>query len=411
MEANLLDHKFFKILSLDGGGSWDILQLLTLKERYGGETNGHKVLLEFDLVIANSGGSIVLAALAEDYTLNKAIELFDIEENRMKIFSTNSFLDTIFPVFITRIFGVGPKYSSKKKGDSLKEFFPKCSRMSMDALSEMITNEIGKKIRIVVTTYDALNNRAKFFRSYPRPGETSEFLTLTRAIHGSSNAPIQYFDFPVRVKASNGMYYELWDGALGGFNNPIVAGVIEALELKVNINKIKIISIGNGNSIMSMSEKENFYKYKSISQKERRKKIMFWRYIYQLKYFAKTVLYQTKTILFHPPDWANYVALQFLKISTEGVLEDRFIRLSPLIHLEDGTENLRLKRLIEALYNLDMDLTDQADIDLIKNCFQEWKNGNIKNQPIQYSIQGKNQISLVFGSHTFSDGMLKWINI
>jgi len=69
----------YKILSLDGGGSWSILQLLTLKERFKNEIptlNGHAILREFDMVIANSGGSIVLAALCQDWTIDKTLELF-----------------------------------------------------------------------------------------------------------------------------------------------------------------------------------------------------------------------------------------------------------------------------------------------------------------------------------------------
>ncbi|MEH6618228.1 hypothetical protein [Maribacter arcticus] len=54
----------YKILSPDGGGSWAIIQLLTLKDSYG-NLNGHEILEKFDLVIANSRGNIVLAALAK----------------------------------------------------------------------------------------------------------------------------------------------------------------------------------------------------------------------------------------------------------------------------------------------------------------------------------------------------------
>lgn len=86
----------FKMLSLDGGGSWAILQLLTLKEKYGNQT-GHEILREFDLVIANSGGSIVLAALAENWSIDKALDLFKTEANRKLIFNSNSFSDRFFP--------------------------------------------------------------------------------------------------------------------------------------------------------------------------------------------------------------------------------------------------------------------------------------------------------------------------
>jgi len=73
------DYKSFKILSLDGGGSWSIIQLLTLKDKYG-DIEGRELLRKFDLVIANSGGSIVLAALAENYSLTEAINLFKVQK-------------------------------------------------------------------------------------------------------------------------------------------------------------------------------------------------------------------------------------------------------------------------------------------------------------------------------------------
>ena len=49
------------ILSLDGGGSWAIIQVMTLQKLYGDAAPGSHVLKNFDLVVANSGGSIVAA--------------------------------------------------------------------------------------------------------------------------------------------------------------------------------------------------------------------------------------------------------------------------------------------------------------------------------------------------------------
>ena len=61
----------------------------TLKEKYGDKT-GHKILRDFDLVIANSGGSIALTALAENWSIDKALTLFDEKLTRETIFSKNS---------------------------------------------------------------------------------------------------------------------------------------------------------------------------------------------------------------------------------------------------------------------------------------------------------------------------------
>ena len=398
----------FKILSLDGGGSWAILQLLTLKERFNEEIpelNGHAILKKFDLIIANSGGSIVLCALAENWTIDEALTLFDKKEIRETIFYKNSYRDTFWPVSITRLFSVGPKYSTTKKYEAFRNLFPLAHKKGMDELPEFI----GKpSLRIIVTTFDALNNRAKFFRSYTHADSQEEFVPLTKAIHGSSNAPVQYFDFPARIKADKSeIWYHLWDGALGGFNNPVVAGIIEAIKLNIPLDKISVISIGNANKLMSVSQKNRFYKVSSISLKERRKKWLFWRYKFQLEFFKSTVMNQAKAILFQPPDWANFIGYMFLSKEKSSDVDKRFIRLSPMIHIDKNTDQSSIE-LLNKLYMLDMDLTSDDDIECIKRCFAKWKNGSIKNQPIDYTVTRENELVYKRGDKLFNESIEKW---
>lgn len=401
----------YKILSLDGGGSWAIIQLLTLKERFKVEIpslKGHEILRQFDLIIANSGGSIVLAALAENMTIDEAIHLFDEKENRERIFSENSYQESFWPVTVTRLFSFGPKYSTRRKRIAFGQLFPKCHGMLMNELPDFI----GKpSLKLIVCTYDALNNRAKFFRSYPQGNTGGEFVKLTQAIHGSSNAPVQYFDFPARFKANgSNIFYELWDGALGGFNNPTVAGIIEAFRSQVPLEDMRLISIGNGNKLMSMVDKENFYKIKSITIKERFKKLNLFSYKFQFQYFKQTVLNQAKTILYEPPDWSNFVALMFLSKTAKESDSVNFIRLSPLIHI-DGKTDPSIVPLLDKLYALDMDLTEDSEISLIKECFEKWKNGAIQNQPIHFEVQRNNDLVYHFGDEWFENAMDKWRNL
>ena len=397
----------YKILSLDGGGSWAILQLLTLNERYPG-WSGHQVLKEYDLVIANSGGSIVLAALAENWPLTQALSLFENRGIRESIFSKNRFMERFFPTDYTRLFGAfGPKYSAKRKGEAFKRLFPEIDKRQMCELPEFIGKD---QLRIVVCTYDALNNRAKFFKSYgyEEGDECFDSIRLTQAIHGSSNAPIQYFDFPARFKAKQTEgFYELWDGALGGFNNPVVAGIIEAIKLGVPKSEISIVSLGTGNKLMSAEDKEQFYKIKQCAIEDRRKKWNFFKLKNQLAYFVKSVLNQAKTILYEPPDWANYVALMFLFEQLDEEPCDRFIRLSPMIHIDDNTPEAVIG-LMRSLYRLDMDITKDEEIDLIKQCFKQWKNGVIQNQPIVYKVDRNNVLEFKNGLRTFAEAMDLW---
>lgn len=257
-----------KILSLDGGGSWAMLQLLTLAERYPGLT-GHEILRNYDIVIANSGGSIVMACLVEDWTPQYALGLFRDKNKREQIFSKNNFFERFFPADYLPNFG--PKYSSKRKGLAFRKIFQKADKF-MDELPAIIGKD---SLKLVVCTYDALNNRAKFFRSHGK-GPAFDRVRLTQAIHGSSNAPIQYFDFPARFKAKGTeIWYDLWDGALGGFNNPVAGGIIEAFKCGYRKDEISVVSLGTSNRYMSVSDKENFYKVKQMAIRERNIKYLF----------------------------------------------------------------------------------------------------------------------------------------
>ncbi|WP_405414616.1 patatin-like phospholipase family protein [Maribacter sp. Asnod1-A12] len=396
----------YKILSLDGGGSWAIIQLLTLKDRYGNLT-GHDILKKFDLVIANSGGSIVLAALAENYTIDKAISLFKEKKNRELIFHKNSFKDRYFPVDYLGLFnaGFGPKYSATKKKEAFENLFPQIDEIQMDEIPKLI----GKaSLKIVVATYDALNNRAKFFKSFSTKPDTYDSVRLTQAINGSSNAPVQYFDFPARFKAKQSdIYYELWDGALGGFNNPILAGIIEAYKLGVDLKTVQIISLGTSNSLMSSEAKKNFWDWKQIALIFRRKKFAFSKWKPQFNFFKETVLHQAKTILYQPPDTANYIAMMFLQVATDKLLNEQIIRLSPLIHYDEQTETSIIP-LVQDLYRLDMDLTKDEEIETLINCFNAWKSGKLYNQPIEFKVERNNDLSFIKGDKWYQEGMERW---
>jgi hypothetical protein len=73
----------FRILSLDGGGTWALIEVRTLMKLYGNDATGHQVLKTFDLVAANSGGSLVLAGLVENLPLKEFLQYF-MDENKRR---------------------------------------------------------------------------------------------------------------------------------------------------------------------------------------------------------------------------------------------------------------------------------------------------------------------------------------
>ncbi|HXP51736.1 MAG TPA: patatin-like phospholipase family protein, partial [Bacteroidia bacterium] len=83
---NTSKQNYYRILSLDGGGSWALIQAKALfniyKKQYGDGVTGHQVLSNFDYAGANSGGAIVLAALIQNWPLQQLIDFFNTQSKR-----------------------------------------------------------------------------------------------------------------------------------------------------------------------------------------------------------------------------------------------------------------------------------------------------------------------------------------
>src|SRR5262245_48319610 len=108
----------YRILSLDGGGTWALIQAMALAELYGPETKGHDILKNFDLVAATSGGSLTLAGLVADMTPGRLIHYFLDRQQRQRVFVKPSILRPRGAGFwrvavhklVRTAFGLGPKY-------------------------------------------------------------------------------------------------------------------------------------------------------------------------------------------------------------------------------------------------------------------------------------------------------------
>ncbi|MGO9362727.1 MAG: patatin-like phospholipase family protein, partial [Rhodomicrobium sp.] len=70
----------YRILCLDGGGRWSLISVMALQKIFGERARGHDILANFDLVAANSGGSLVLGGLAGNMPLVELLELFSTSE-------------------------------------------------------------------------------------------------------------------------------------------------------------------------------------------------------------------------------------------------------------------------------------------------------------------------------------------
>jgi hypothetical protein len=203
-------------LAFDGGGSWAVLQVMALAAIYGDNARGHGVLTDFQLVAANSGGSITLGGLIENRTLADLRDnFFRNEAARRSIFVDKRGL-AILP---EELINIGPKYGAVEKLAGLKALL---TEYGGTALSRLKVATGGSLPDLVVCTFDYDRLRGILFRSN-RDSLAASFTNeldpaLAEAIHASTDAPINFFDSPAYLPEA-APFRQFWDGGIAGYNN------------------------------------------------------------------------------------------------------------------------------------------------------------------------------------------------
>src|SRR5688500_15939618 len=101
-----------RLLLLDGGGAWAIVQSKALGAIYGQDTDGWAILDRFDFAAANSGGALVLALLLGGLSPGQINGAFRDRRKRDYIFDRNT---VVVDRAIGGLLGVGPRYSAPGK--------------------------------------------------------------------------------------------------------------------------------------------------------------------------------------------------------------------------------------------------------------------------------------------------------
>jgi uncharacterized protein len=402
--------KIFRILSLDGGGAWALIQVRALIALYDKNTKGHEVLKDFDLVAANSGGSLVLGGLVENLRLEDLEKLFQDADKRLSIFaplSSAHFVDKILEATIK----IGPKYSASRKFIGIQNVLPNYGATSLSDLHGLLDAGNRPWPKIVIPAFDYDLRRAVFFRSdteslaYNWVKQKSP--TLAEAIHASTNAPINFFDQPAVFPANVAFVpHRYWDGAVGGYNNPIEAAVLEVIanqtRYEVERDSIVALTIGTGNNSLPLLEPDS-----------------------PLPIRSELVIHQTspslhsdiaemgKSVVSDPPDAATYAAHLMLGgtgcCTPSNCVSGRVIRMNPLIRPCLESDRWVLPKGLEfddfdALVNLDMDATDQSQVDLISKFCQAWLVGTVPNQ----AIRANELFQTLIGHDTFAAAAEAW---
>lgn len=390
----------FRILSLDGGGSWALIQVMALIDLYGGDATGHQVLRDFDLVAANSGGSIVLGGLVENLSLTTLLNFFLSEEKRKSIFSLEFSLED---EVMRRAAGVGPKYETAQKLIGLEAALPTRGQWLLpQAVGDVLTHSTSKPVHLLIVCFDYDRNRARYFRSAPASGpgwghgDETEVL-LAEAIHASTNAPVNYFNKPAMLASDPGKRY--WDGAISGGNNPVLDGVAEAIVLGHDPAQIVALTIGTGTL------------YRPLAADGQPASVLYEPYATQS--FQNDLRKIATAIIDDPPDTANFMAHVMTGggINLPGTpVDSRIVRISPMITpLRDAAGDWRLpdgldEKAFGFLAGLSMDAIAQDQVLAIQIFASLWLQGKVRNQPIRMDQNLYREL----GHDKYSDAIAAW---
>jgi hypothetical protein len=383
-----------RILSLDGGGTWALLQALALRDIYG-DLPGLQILADFDLAVANSGGSIVLAGLVENKTPSQIFDLFGQKDLRSGIFADGGFIESLLshiPIF--------PKYSTAGKLKGLTAAFGAAGATPLSQLPASAgwpNGRNGQPVKILIVSFDYDATRSVFFRSYGTPLRAqADDVQLVQAVHASSDAPVVYFDAPA---AFGGHRY--WDGAMSGLNNPLMAGVTELLAAGVPASDIVALSIGTGT--VRLLEPG----FAGAADANLTLQLDDPSVINDLKKAAGCINDD-------PPDNASYTAHVVLTGASGLPIDQmgRVVRLSPVVRPVWNSANnvwrvpagLQPSQ-FEVLKTLAMDAVDQDKVDLITTLGESWIAGTVPNQPIRMAsltLDGEP------GDDDFPGGKARW---
>jgi uncharacterized protein len=443
-----LPKKPFRLLSLDGGGTWALIQGKALGAIYGDDTDGWTILERFDLAVANSGGSLVLAMLLKGLTPREIVALFASPRERELIFERNGVVDRA----LGSLFGFGPRYHAPGKFNGLLDIFQRANgrwgkefaALPLDLIAAGLNAERAQKglgpFHFLITAFDFDAERSVFFRSDPNSAAAhfrgAPVPTIAGALHAATNAPVRYFNRPAQVEFSDGSAVNYWDGAVGGYNNPIMAGVIEALAGDpARRESMQVLSLGTSSTRLPVVAPQWPGEAPWVIRRKPLRGLDSVRVVSDLSKI-------TAAMMSDRPEAAGYMAHIALgePVATpegaaalegavaEGASTDfagrasRIVRMSPMVQpryagLGDDRHprwepyewfaepsSMKGKTLFERLSKLDMDAVQDGEVQDIIRLADLWLESKVPNQPV-YS---DDRFAPVIGQGGFAEALAAW---
>lgn len=366
--------KPYRILSLDGGGTFCLAQALALQELFGADTPGRQVLARFELAAGTSGGSFVIAALVANRSPGELVRLFLSEAQRRRFFHKLPWYQRWLSLLS---FGdIGHRFSMDSKRDFVASIVGDCGSRTLAELG----GEPGMP-ELLIVGYDYQFDRAKLLRSradsaaanYPRDDGQ---INLLDAVNLSTHAPLNWFDGLAHAAGSNSPGF--WDGALTGFNNPVQLAACEAIANGVPRDAIGVLSIGSGHCMLLPWDADCDPAFKVKAPQPCLRK--------DLRKVARAIIAE-------PPDADSYMAhlslVEQVPQRPEQGCESPIVRCSPLIQPQhDGRQwvappGFASPEEFARLVDMDIAATADEDVRLIELLCRNWLSGASQNQAVR----------------------------
>lgn len=396
-----------------------MISVMALQAIFGEHAKGHEILKGFELVAANSGGSIVLGGLVENKSLDELLTLFCTSGQLFPPELLLSFAG-IGHWLARRYLHFGPKYDTAAKLERLKQLMPDFGSQKLIDVPEKLRQAIGHTTHLLIVGFDYDWKRARFFRSNAQSlanaaGPTN--VTMAEAIHASSTAPVNYFNAPARFQGDVAHGNRFWDGAVTGHNNPVLAAVTEALANGRDLLRhrdIRVLSLGTGAVSLPVVNKRPRKERGLVNLPER------FGLFHDLQELSESILDD-------PPDAASFEAWVMLgnpiPATHTGTMlaqelrahadPETLVRMNPLVRpRQDDAKNWippdgLTRKEFRLLTNIELDAGAPDDVGLLVKFARAWLNDQIGNQPIRenpYTFEAR------IGHTKFSEARDAWMS-
>ena len=227
-----------RVLSIDGGGMRGVYTSTYLsglaKQAAARRNIGNlDVGKAFDLIVGTSTGGIIACALAAGVSLNEITDLYHTHGKK------------IFPVKMPERFSLDLVWQlfSRPKNLALGSEALKC--VLEEKLGDLTISQVfeKRKIALAIPAVEMTRHRSWVFKTPHLGGHRDDKFRLVDVCLATSAAPLYRSMARVEDPMMPGHYHVFVDGGLWA-NNPVLVGMIDALQMTNAGDRIEIFSLG-----------------------------------------------------------------------------------------------------------------------------------------------------------------------